>query len=95
MARMADSYFVDLELVQVLHIARVPRFVYREMLRQLGRWLRSLMCRDALASLIEELLLLEYVGFMVECRRPYQVRARHPERERQTEDTRPAESTAR
>jgi glycosyltransferase involved in cell wall biosynthesis len=74
MARMADSFFVDLDLTRVPHIAGVPRFVYRELLRQFGRWGLSLARRDRFDAMAQELLLLQYVGFLVECRRPYVMR---------------------
>jgi glucosyl-dolichyl phosphate glucuronosyltransferase len=74
MARMADSFFVDLDLTRVPHIAGVPRFVYRELLHQFGRWGLSLVRRDRFDAMAHELLLLQYVGFIVECRRPYRLR---------------------
>jgi glycosyltransferase involved in cell wall biosynthesis len=74
MARMADSFFVDLDLTRVPHIAGVPRFIYRELLRQFGRWGLSLVRRDRFDAMAQELLLLQYAGFLVECRRPYRTR---------------------
>jgi glucosyl-dolichyl phosphate glucuronosyltransferase len=68
-ARMADDVYLDLDLTRVPSLAGVPRFVYREFLQQLGRWLRRAGRRNALALLIEELLLVEYLGFFAEARR--------------------------
>jgi glycosyltransferase involved in cell wall biosynthesis len=69
LARMADSVYVDLDLTRVPSVAGVPRFVYREFLQQLGRWVRRVGRADALALLIEELMLIEYLGFFVDARR--------------------------
>ena len=66
---MADAIYLDLDLSRVPSLAGVPRFVYREFLQQVGRWLGKVGRRDALALLIEELLLIEYLGFFVEARR--------------------------
>jgi glycosyltransferase involved in cell wall biosynthesis len=66
MARMADAVYLDLDLARVPSVAGIPRFVYREFLQQLGRWIRRAGRADALALLIEELMLVEYVGFFAE-----------------------------
>jgi glycosyltransferase involved in cell wall biosynthesis len=73
MARMADSFFVDLDLTHVPRIAGVPRFIYRELVRQFTRCGLSLVRRDKFDAMAQELLLLQYVGFLVECRRPYRM----------------------
>jgi hypothetical protein len=83
MARMAEDFFVDLDLREVPHIARVPRFIYREMLGQVKRWVLSLGRGDAFTSLTEELHLLQYLGFVAECWRPYRERARGADASRQ------------
>jgi glycosyltransferase involved in cell wall biosynthesis len=90
MARMADSFFVDLDLREVPHIARVPRFIYRELTRQVKRWLLSLCRRDAFNSLTEELQLLQYFGFVAECWHPYREQARVPDADHGSERGRPA-----
>jgi glycosyltransferase involved in cell wall biosynthesis len=69
LARMADAVYLDLDLGRVPFLAGVPRFVYREFVEQAGRWLRRVGRRNALDLLIEELLLIEYLGFFVEARR--------------------------
>lgn len=69
LARMADAVYLDLDLSQVPSFAGVPRFVYREFVQQLGRWMRRAGRSNALAVLIEELMLIEYCGFFVEARR--------------------------
>lgn len=66
MGRMADAIYLDLDLTRVPSIAGVPRFVYREFLEQGRRWLRRVGRSDGLALLIEELRLVEYVGFFSE-----------------------------
>jgi cellulose synthase/poly-beta-1,6-N-acetylglucosamine synthase-like glycosyltransferase len=66
MARMAQGLYLDVDLSHVPHVAGVPRFVYRQCLAQIFRWLRHAGRRDALALLIEELKLLEFVGFLTE-----------------------------
>jgi glycosyltransferase involved in cell wall biosynthesis len=65
-ARMADAVYVNLDLSRVPYVAGVPRFVYRELFGQAGRWLRRAGRHDALALLVEEIKLFEYVGFFVE-----------------------------
>lgn len=66
MARMADAVYLDLDLTRVPSIAGVPRFVYREFLQQAGRWISRVGRADGLALLIEEVMLLEYIGFFSE-----------------------------
>jgi glycosyltransferase involved in cell wall biosynthesis len=66
MARMADAIYPDLDLTSVPSIAGVPRFVYREFLQQVGRWMLRLGRADALALLAEELMLIEYLGIFSE-----------------------------
>ncbi len=68
LARMADAVYLDLDLTRVPSFAGVPRFVYREFLQQLGRWLSRVGRGNPLALLIEELLLIEYIGFFIEAR---------------------------
>lgn len=66
MARMADAVYLDLDLTRVPSIAGVPRFVYREFLQQLFRWMGRVGRADGLALLIEEVKLIEYAGFFSE-----------------------------
>jgi len=66
MARMADVVYVDLDLASVPYVAGAPRFVYRQFLHQILRWLRSAGRSDALALVAHELKLIEYCGFLVE-----------------------------
>lgn len=66
MARMAGAIYLDLDLARVPYVGGVPRFVYREFLSQVFRWLRRAGRHDALALLIEEVMLFEYFGFFVE-----------------------------
>lgn len=71
LARMADSFFIDLDLSRVPHVARVPRFIYREVLTAIGSWLSALWKGDALDVLGRELILVQYGGFLLECWHPY------------------------
>jgi glycosyltransferase involved in cell wall biosynthesis len=66
MARMTGEIFLDIDLSQVPYVAGVPRFVYRQFLQQVSRWVRRAGRSDALALLIEELKLVEYLGFFAE-----------------------------
>jgi cellulose synthase/poly-beta-1,6-N-acetylglucosamine synthase-like glycosyltransferase len=66
MARMAGSIYIDLDLARVPYVGGVPRFLYRELLAQVFRWLRRLGHHDGLSVLIEEVTLLEYLGFFAE-----------------------------
>lgn len=70
LARMADVIYAPLDLSECAHIARVPRFLYRQALQQSWKWLRQLGRNDALGVLIEELRVIEYMGFFAESWRP-------------------------
>jgi glycosyltransferase involved in cell wall biosynthesis len=63
-ALMLDALYLDVDLSNVPSIAGVPRFVYRQLVRQVGRWMSKLGSRDALGLLIEELHLLQYLGMV-------------------------------
>jgi glucosyl-dolichyl phosphate glucuronosyltransferase len=78
MARMADAVYLDLDLTRVPSIAGVPRFVYREFLQQVRRWLGRVGRSDGLALLIEEVMLIEYVGFFSEIWRSRMTSRRSP-----------------
>lgn len=71
LARMIDSFFVDLNLQHVPHVAHVPRFIYRAMFDEIRRWVRALRTGDALQILIHELQVIQHAGFLVECWWPY------------------------
>lgn len=66
MQLMQDALYGSLDLSAVPHIAGVPRFVYRQTLEQVSRYVRKLGSRDALGLLIEELLALQYLGFLAQ-----------------------------
>jgi glycosyltransferase involved in cell wall biosynthesis len=66
LARMSAAVYVDLDLARVPYVGGVPRFVYREFLGQIVRWLRRAGRHDAFALLAEELKLVEYLGFFAE-----------------------------
>jgi glycosyltransferase involved in cell wall biosynthesis len=66
-ALMLQDLFPDLDLSRVPRIGGVPRFMYRQALGQLGRYLRRVGRSDALGLLIEELKLLGYAGLFSAC----------------------------
>lgn len=66
MARMSGAIYIDLDLARVPYVGGVPRFVYRELLAQISRWLSKIGRHDSLAVLIEEVALFEYFGFFAE-----------------------------
>lgn len=67
-ALMLDDWYPDLDLTRVPVIAGVPRFIYRLALRQLKRYVVSLLTffseGRALKTLVEELRLVECAGLM-------------------------------
>jgi glycosyltransferase involved in cell wall biosynthesis len=65
-ALMLSDLYPELDMGRVPRIGGVPRFAYRQALRQLGRWVRTRPA-DALTALTEELRMLEYLGFFAEC----------------------------
>ena len=89
MARMADAVYLDLDLTRVPSIAGVPRFVYREFLQQVLRWIGRAGRADGLALLIEEVRLIEYVGFFSEVWRSRLASGRDPRRNAAPERKRP------
>jgi glycosyltransferase involved in cell wall biosynthesis len=66
MARMTADIYVDLDLARVPAVAGVPRFIYKQFLEQIGRWIRRAGRNDALSLLMEELKLFEHAGFFEE-----------------------------
>jgi len=90
-ALMLDDLYPGLEMSRVPRIAGIPRFLYRQSLEQLWRWIRTLGRSDALGVLIEELRALQYAGMLYEC-----WRRRKPEyrRRREQEQTLPDSTTA-
>ncbi|MEO5898230.1 MAG: glycosyltransferase [Vicinamibacterales bacterium] len=66
MARMSGAIYHELDLENIPYVLRVPRFVYRELMQQTGRWLRRAGRSDALALLAEEVQLIDCLGFFRE-----------------------------
>ena len=66
-ALMIEDLYPDVDLTRVPRVAGVPRFLYREVLAQFWRWLRTRGSNDALKALHEELRLLQFAGLMTEC----------------------------
>jgi glycosyltransferase involved in cell wall biosynthesis len=91
MARMADEIYLDLDLRRVPYLGGVPRFLYRQILEQIVRWVGRAGRGDALALLTEELKLIEYWGFVAESWSRRIPRARYPEADRILEADDPQE----
>jgi glycosyltransferase involved in cell wall biosynthesis len=66
-ALMLDDLYPELDMTRVPRIGGVPRFMYREGLRQGWRWLRMCGGKDGLGVFIEELQTLEFAGLVAEC----------------------------
>jgi len=66
-ALMLDDLYPEVDMTSVPRIAGVPRFAYRQSFQQFARWLRTLGSSDAVAALTEELHLIRYLGFFVQC----------------------------
>jgi glycosyltransferase involved in cell wall biosynthesis len=71
-ALMLCELYPQIDITRVMRIAGLPRFLWRQMLQQFGRWVRTRRPgTPALEALTEELRLLQYVGLLVACwRRP-------------------------
>lgn len=61
-ALMLDDLYQNLDMSTVPRIAGVPRFLYRQGLQQLRKWLGTVGRRDALGELIEEVRTLQFAG---------------------------------
>jgi glycosyltransferase involved in cell wall biosynthesis len=67
-ALMLHDLYPHIDISRVATIARMPRFLWRQALRQLGRYLRTRDPRTpALEALSEELRLIQYCGLAVGC----------------------------
>lgn len=66
-ALMLSDLHPQLDMTRVPTIAGVPRFLYRQSLSQLWRWIRSLGRTDSLTVLTEELRTLQHAGMLYEC----------------------------
>jgi glycosyltransferase involved in cell wall biosynthesis len=66
-ALMLPDLFLELDMARVPHVKGVPRFIYRESLQQLGRWLGTLPRRDRLARMTEESRMMQLFGLVTEC----------------------------
>jgi glucosyl-dolichyl phosphate glucuronosyltransferase len=69
-ALMLDDLYPHIDMTRVTRIAGMPRFLWRQGLQQLGRWIRTRRPgTPALEALTEELRLLQYCGLLAGCRR--------------------------
>ena len=67
-ALMLNDLYPHLDIDRVMHIGGVPRFLWRQALQQLNRYLWTRYPRTpALAALKEELRLLQYCGLIAGC----------------------------
>jgi glycosyltransferase involved in cell wall biosynthesis len=67
-ALMLDDLYPHVDIRQIPHIAGMPRFLWRQTLQQLGRYLWTRQPgTPALEALKEELRLLQYTGLIVGC----------------------------
>jgi glycosyltransferase involved in cell wall biosynthesis len=66
-ALMLDDLFFNLDMARVPRIGGVPRFLYRHGAQQVWRYLASLWNGSALEVLIEELLVLQFLGLYATC----------------------------
>lgn len=65
-ALMLGELYTEVNLDETPHVFGVPRFVYRQAMEQLGRWMIRLGDRDALSLLIEELRAIQFTGLLVQ-----------------------------
>jgi glycosyltransferase involved in cell wall biosynthesis len=79
-ALMLPELYFTLDLTRTPHVLGVPRFLYREALGQVWRWLRRVGRRDGLELLIEEMLVVQYAGLFTERWRGHLRRIRRPRR---------------
>jgi glycosyltransferase involved in cell wall biosynthesis len=70
-AMMLDDLFLNLDMTRVPRVAGVPRFLYRQGVQQLRKYLSMLGSRDSLGVLIEELRLLQFAGLFAESWKRY------------------------
>jgi glycosyltransferase involved in cell wall biosynthesis len=74
-ALMLDDMYPELDMRRVPRVLGVPRFALRQAGQQARRWIASMVRRDALRTLIDELYTIEYAGLFVQC---WQLRRRKP-----------------
>jgi glycosyltransferase involved in cell wall biosynthesis len=73
LARMLDDVHPETDLSTVPHLAGVPRFLYRELMEQIGRWLRSALVADPLSARIEGLRVVRLLGIFFESWHPRRI----------------------
>lgn len=66
-ALILQDLYPDIDMTRVPRIAGVPRFMYRQALQQVGRWVVKVTSATALETLIAELLVIEYAGLFAQC----------------------------
>jgi glycosyltransferase involved in cell wall biosynthesis len=67
-ALMLDDLYPHIDMTRVMRIAGTPRFLWRQALQQLARWLWTRRpSTPALEALTEELRLLQYCGLIIGC----------------------------
>jgi glucosyl-dolichyl phosphate glucuronosyltransferase len=68
-ALMLGDVYPEIDMNTVARVAGIPRFALRQAGQLMGRWARSLLSRDPLSAFVDELRMLQYVGFFLECHR--------------------------
>jgi glucosyl-dolichyl phosphate glucuronosyltransferase len=74
-ALILDDLYPELDMARVPRVAGAPRFSWRQAFQQLGRWAKTAVGRDRLSAFINELRVLQYAGFFIECFRRSRSRA--------------------
>lgn len=66
-ALMLRDLYPEIDFARVRSLGGVPRFLYRQTLEQIARYVGSLGRNDAFAVLHEELHTIQHAGFLIEC----------------------------
>jgi glycosyltransferase involved in cell wall biosynthesis len=66
-ALMLNDLFPDVDMARVPRIAGVPRFLYRQAVAQIRKYLTTLRHGDAFEVMVEELRALQFAGMFAEC----------------------------
>jgi glycosyltransferase involved in cell wall biosynthesis len=73
-ALMLDDLYPELDMKRVARIGGIPRFACRQALQQFFRSVRSAVSGDGLTAFIDQLRMLQYLGFFLECYRRSRLR---------------------
>lgn len=70
-ALMLEDLYPGLDMSTVSRMAGIPWFAVRQGLQQLARWLMSSVSGNPLAVFVNQLQVLQYAGFFIECVRQW------------------------